>query len=72
MRYIIVFILYTIVAVCFELVGFGNMGIILLIWALGINFACYVEDIKGQNNNHKQEIKAVNDKLDELIQRLEE
>ena len=70
-------------AICLDVVGFGTMGIIMLICMLGINLGCHVEDIKDQNKELKNELYAVNKglknelyvvnkKLDKLIKQLEE
>ena len=71
---IIYFMLCAIGAICLDVVGFGIMGIIMLVCMLGINLGCYIEDIKDQNNELKNELYAVNkklDKLEKLIKQLE-
>ena len=69
---IICFMLCSIAAICLDVVGFGVMGTIMLVCMLGINLGCYVDDIKDQNKELKNELYAVNKKLDKLIKRLEE
>jgi hypothetical protein len=64
--------LCSIVAICLDVVGFGVMGTIMLVCMLGINLCCYVDEIKDQNKELKNELYAVNKKLDKLIKRLEE
>lgn len=71
---IICFMLCAIGAICLDVVGFGIMGIIMLVCMLGINLGCNVEDIKDQNKELKNELDAANKKLDnleKLIKRLE-
>lgn len=63
-----------IAAICLDVVSFGVMGTIMLVCMLGINLGCYVEDIKDQNKELKNELYAVNKKLDmleKLIKQLE-
>ena len=70
----ICFILCSIAAICLDVVGYGTMGIIMLVCMLGINLGCYVEDIKDQSKELKNELYATNKKLDnleKLIKRLE-
>lgn len=69
---IICFMLCSIAAICLDVVGFGVMGTIMLVCMLGINLGCYVDDIMDQNKELKNELYAVNKKLDKLIKRLEE
>ena len=69
---IICFMLCSIAAICLDVVGFGVMGTIMLVCMLGINLGCYVDEIKDQNKELKNELYAVNKKLDKLIKRLEE
>lgn len=69
---IICFMLCSIAAICLDVVGFGVMGTIMLICMVGINLGCYAEDIKDQNKELKNELYAVNKKLDKLIKLLEE
>jgi uncharacterized membrane protein len=64
--------LCSIAAICLDVVGFGVMGIIMLVCMLGIYLGCYVDEIKDQNKELKNELYTVNKKLDKLIKRLEE
>lgn len=70
----ICFILCSIAAICLDVVGYGTMGIIMLVCMLGINLGCYVDEITDQNKALKNELYATNKKLDnleKLIKRLE-
>ena len=69
---IICFMLCSIAAICLDVVGYGTLGIIMLICMLGINLGCYVDEIMDQNKELKNELYTVNKKLDKLIKRLEE
>ena len=69
---IICFMLCSIAAICLDVVGYGTLGIILLVCMLGINLGCYVDEIMDQNKELKNELYATNKKLDKLIKRLEE
>ena len=72
---IICFMFCSIAAICLDVVGYGTMGIILLVCMLGINLGCYVDDIKDQNKGLKNELYAANkklDKLEKLVKHLEE
>lgn len=71
----ICFILCSIAAICLDVVGYGTMGIIMLVCMLGINLGCYVDEIMDQNKELKNELYTVNKKLDnleKLIKQLEE
>ena len=71
----ICFILCSIAAICLDVVGYGTLGIILLVCMLGINLGCYVDEIMDQNKELKNELYATNkklDKLEKLIKQLEE
>jgi uncharacterized membrane protein len=66
--------LCSIAAICLDVVGFGVTGTIMLVCMLGINLGCYVDDIKDQNKELKNELYATNkklDKLEKLIKQLE-
>ena len=67
----ICFILCAIGAICLDAVGYGTMGIIMLVCMAGINLGCYAEDIKDQNKELKNELDTTNKKLDRLIKQLE-
>ena len=72
---IICFMLCSIAALFLDAVGYGTLGIIMLVCMLGINLGCYIDDIKDQNKELKNELYATNkklDKLEKLIKQLEE
>jgi uncharacterized membrane-anchored protein YhcB (DUF1043 family) len=59
-------------AVCFDFIGYGNLGIITLIALTYIVLSCYCEDLKDQNKELKNELDTVNKKLDVLSKQLKD
>ena len=69
---VICLIICTVGAICFDYIGFGNLGVIMLIVMLYIVLNCNCEDIKDQNKELKKDLDTVSRKLDALSKQLKD